>query len=87
MVGELLDLRRRPAWDAAAIDTPVLAMHGEHGQPHHRRSAQVIAGEIAGAELATLPGARHPGPNTHPDEAAGSIDDFIRRRCTTASPA
>jgi pimeloyl-ACP methyl ester carboxylesterase len=86
MVGELLDLRRRPAWDPAAIDAPVLAMHGELGQPHHRRAAEAIAGEIRGGELATLAGARHPGPNTHPDDAAELIDEFIRRRCTTVSP-
>lgn len=87
MVGELLDLRRRPPWDPSAITVPVLAMHGALGRPHHRRAAEVIAGEVADAELGALDGARHPGPNTHPDEAAAMIGDFIRRRCTPMSRA
>ncbi len=39
MVAELLDLRRRPAWDPSAIVAPVLAMHGELGaaSPPNRR--------------------------------------------------
>jgi len=86
MVGELLDLRSGTAWEASSIATPVLAMHGELAQPHHRRGAEVIADEIDGAELGVLAGARHPGPNTHPDEAAAHIDEFIRRRCTSVSP-
>lgn len=86
MVGELLDLRSGPAWDASAIDVPVLAMHGELAQPHHRRSAEVIAAEVDGGELSMLAGARHPGPNTHPDDAAATIDEFIRRRCASESP-
>lgn len=86
MVGELLDLRRRPAWNPARIATPVLAMHGEHGQPHHRTAAQAIADDVEGAEVGTVAGARHPGPNTHPDETAGMVDEFIRRRCVTTQP-
>jgi len=80
MVGELLDLRARPAWDGAQIDLPVMAMHGEFGADHHRRGAETIAAEIAGAELVMLTGGRHPGPNTHPDEVAEIVDDFIDRR-------
>lgn len=84
MVGELLDLRRAPAWDGSAIAAPVLAMHGELGRSHHRRAAEEIAHGIAHAEIGTLAGARHPGPNTHPDEAAAAIHEFIGRRCTSA---
>ncbi len=87
MVGELVDLRGSPAWDPSEILVPVLAVHGELGQTHHRLGAEAIAAEVPGAELGVLPGARHPGPNTHPDEAASMIDDFIRRRCAAASPS
>lgn len=85
MVGELVDLRRQAAWDPSRIVTPVLAVHGEFGHDHHRRGAEAIAAEVPGAELGVLAGARHPGPNTHPDAAAAMIDDFIRRRCGAAS--
>lgn len=85
MVGELLDLRREAPWDPARIPVPVLAMHGEFGQPHHRRGAEEIATVVSGAELGVLPGARHPGPNTHPDAAAAMIDGFIHRRCGARS--
>lgn len=81
MVGELLDLRERPAWVADAIDAPVMAMHGEFGQNHHRLGAEAIASEIADGELVVLAGGRHPGPNTHPDEVAATITEFIERRC------
>jgi pimeloyl-ACP methyl ester carboxylesterase len=84
MVGELLDLRAGPAWDGEQISVPVMAMYGELGQPHHRRAAETIAAEIAGAELSALPGARHAGPNTHPEQVAASVDDFVERRVRPA---
>ena len=80
MVGELLDLRARPAWNAEHVGVPVLAMHGEFGQEHHRLAAEWIAEQVPDGNLACLPGARHPGPNTHPDAVATMIDDFLRHR-------
>lgn len=80
MVGELLDLRTRPAWHAEQIVTPVMAMYGELGRPHHRRGAEAIAAEIPGGELCVLPGARHPGPNTHPEQVAALVNEFVERR-------
>lgn len=80
MVGELLDLRARPAWSADRIAVPVLAMYGEFGRPHHRRAAETIASEIEHGEVAVLPGARHPGPNTHPDAMAEAVQAFVERR-------
>jgi len=85
MVGEFLALRSGPAWTGERIRVPVLAMHGEFGADRHRRGAAVIAAEIRGAELRTLAGGRHPGPNTHPDEVAAIIEDFIERRVTRSS--
>lgn len=85
MVGELVDLRTRAPWDASAITMPVLAMHGELGQPYHRRGAESIATDVPHGECATVVGAKHPGPNTHPDEVAALIDDFIERRVRPSS--
>lgn len=85
MVGELLALRSAPAWSGERIGVPVLAMHGEHGADHHGRGAAAIAAEIPGAELSVLAGGRHPGPNTHPDEVAAIIEDFVERRVTRSS--
>lgn len=85
MVGELIDLRRGAPWNATAIDLPVLAMHGELGQPYHRRGAETIAAQIAGAEVVAVPGAKHPGPNTHPDAVAALIADFVERRVRPSS--
>jgi pimeloyl-ACP methyl ester carboxylesterase len=87
MVGELLDLRTGPAWQAELVTAPVMAMCGELGQLHHRRGAEAIAAEIAGAEVCVLPGARHPGPNTHPEQVAELVHDFVERRVRPTTPA
>jgi pimeloyl-ACP methyl ester carboxylesterase len=80
MVGELLDLRARAPWTASAITVPVLAVHGELGQPYHRRGAESIALEVPDGEYASVIGAKHPGPNTHPEAVAALIDDLVERR-------
>ncbi len=80
MVDELLDLREQAPWEPEQITVPVLAMHGAEGRDHHRLGAETIAAEIAGAELVSVQGASHPGPNTHSDETAALIDAFVRRR-------
>ena len=85
MVGELIDLRRRPAWDAARVRVPVLAIHGEFGADHHRRAAEAIAAELPDAALAVLPGGKHPGPNTHPDAVAAMVRDFVEQRVRPTS--
>jgi hypothetical protein len=64
---------------------PVLALHGEHGQSYHRRGAESIAIETPAGEYACVRGAKHPGPNTHPDAVAALIDDFVERRVKSAS--
>ncbi|MDW3212880.1 MAG: alpha/beta hydrolase [Ilumatobacteraceae bacterium] len=87
MVGELLDLRARPAWLPERISVPVLAMYGEHGRPYHRRAAETIASELADAELAMLAGARHPGPNTHPDDVAEMVHAFVEARVRPTTTA
>jgi pimeloyl-ACP methyl ester carboxylesterase len=87
MVGELLDLRRGPPWHAHEITVPVLAMHGEFGTEHHRRGAETIAAEVPDGRTVMLAGGRHPGPNTHPDEVAVIIDEFVERTVRPSSRA
>jgi pimeloyl-ACP methyl ester carboxylesterase len=75
LVGELIELRTGQPWSAGMITAPVLAMRGEHAQDHHRRSTLTLQ-EYFGCEAVTIPGARHFGPNTHPDEVAAVVERF-----------
>ena len=84
MLGELTDLRRAEPWAPDHISVPVLAMRGERGPAHHERGTGVIAAWF-GTPLVTVPGARHFGPNTHPDEVAAVIADFAARVFTRAA--
>jgi pimeloyl-ACP methyl ester carboxylesterase len=86
MVGELLDLRARPPWSAGSIAVPVMAMYGELGRSHHRRGAETIASEVADGVVVAVPGARHPGPNTHPDAVAEAVHDFVEQRVRPSTP-
>ena len=79
MVGELADLRTRAPWRAERIDAPVLVMRGEHGQEHHRLGTDALGERLPDAVIHTVPGARHFGPNTHPDEVGTSIREFVAR--------
>jgi pimeloyl-ACP methyl ester carboxylesterase len=78
LVGELIDLRSRPPWEAKQIEAPVLAMHGEHGQPHHHQAMEVMRAEF-GCDVVTIAGARHFGPNTHPEPVAEAVVAFFER--------
>lgn len=80
MMGELADLRSAPPWRPEQITVPVLVLHGEHGAEHHQEGSSALAGCIDGAELVEIAGARHFGPNTHPDEVAGAIGGFLDDR-------
>lgn len=73
MVAELADLRARPPWEPAALTMPVVAMTGERGAEHHRRGMAHLAELLPGCDHVVVPGARHAGPNTHPDDVAGAI--------------
>lgn len=75
LVGELTDLRRHAPWQADQIVTPVVAMAGSRGADHHRRAATFLAEVLPRCRSVEIEGARHFGPNTHPDEVA----DVLRR--------
>lgn len=80
LVGEMADLRVSAPWSADRIQAPVLVMYGEHGQIHHRDGARRLADMLPGAEIHQVEGARHFGPNTHPDAVAALVIDFLVRR-------
>lgn len=77
MVGEMIDLRRRPPWDPDRIGVPVLALHGERGAAHHHRAAAELRGLLPAADVVPVAGARHFGPNTHPDDVAALVTAFV----------
>ena len=81
MIGELADLRAGAPWHADRIQVPVLVMRGEHGQDHHRRGTEALGEILPAAEVHTVPGARHFGPNTHPDEVGARIREFLAAAC------
>lgn len=78
LVAELTDLGEHPPWDPLRISVPVLPVRGEGAKPHHRRGMEVLAGWF-GTEVVVLGGARHFGPNTHPDEFAAIVTEFVAR--------
>lgn len=80
MVGELADLRSHAPWRAERIDVPVLVMRGEHGQEHHRLGTDTLGRLLPDAEVHTVAGARHFGPNTHPDRVGVRIREFVATR-------
>ena len=78
LVGELLDVRTSPPWDAAAVHVPVLSLFGSRSAEHHRRSAAQI-GEWFGVTPIAVDGAKHFGVNTHPDVVGRLVADFAHR--------
>lgn len=77
LVGELTDLRRHAPWRAEDILAPVVAMAGSRGADHHRRAATFLAEVLPRCRSVEIEGARHFGPNTHPDEVAVVLRDHI----------
>lgn len=79
MVAELADLGRRPPWDPARIAVPAVAVRGSAGRAHHRRSTEHLGRVLTDCPVVTIEGARHFGPNTHPDAVAAVIVELVNR--------
>ncbi len=77
MVGELADLRRRAPWDPSRITVPAVAMRGTEGAEHHSASTTHLGEVLAGGRVVEIEGARHFGPNTHPDAVAAELARLI----------
>lgn len=82
MVGELTDLRERPPWDPAAITMPAVAIHGALGVAHHGASTRHLGDVLPDCRVVDIDGARHFGPNTHPDAVAAEIVELLNRAAT-----
>lgn len=79
MVAELADLQASAPWDADRITVPCVAMRGADGRDHHRRSTEHLGRVLADCPVVTIDGARHVGPNTHPDAVAAVIVELVSR--------
>lgn len=84
LVGELAALRVAAPWTAAPIRVPVLALVGEFAVEHHRDAMHSLPTLLPDCRLTTIAGARHFGPNTHPDEVATSVLEFLAEVGVTA---
>jgi pimeloyl-ACP methyl ester carboxylesterase len=85
MVAELDDLGNAgddPPWRPERITVPAVAMCGSAGQPHHARSTAHIATVLPDCRRVVIDGARHFGPNTHPDAVATVVGDLVSRAAT-----
>ncbi len=67
LVEELADLRENRPWDAASIDTPVVAGYGTNGAAHHQQGMAQVAQAIEGARLVPLEGCGHGAPYSNAD--------------------
>lgn len=56
-----------------SLDMPVLLIRGEASPPVIERIAEAIAARLPDVGIATVPGAAHMVPITHPDQTAGLI--------------
>jgi pimeloyl-ACP methyl ester carboxylesterase len=77
MVGELADLRLRPAWDPARITAPVLALWGELGAPHHRKGMDFLAEQVPNGREQMIPEAGHGAPMSHSEQLAAELIRFF----------
>lgn len=79
MVEELADLQSSVPWDPDRITVPAVAIRGSDGREHHRRSTEHLGRVLPDCPVVTIDGARHFGPNTHPDAVAAVIVDLVSR--------
>ncbi len=56
-----------------SLDMPVLLIRGDRSPPIIERIAETIAARLPDVGVATVPGAAHMVPITHPDETAGLV--------------
>ena len=83
MVGELIDLRSHAPWDPTSVSVPTVAIHGSLGAAHHAASTRYLGDVLADGRVVEIDGARHFGPNTHPDAVATEVAALVSRAATT----
>lgn len=77
---EMLALAEGPAFDPAHIRVPVIVGRGEHGRPHQRQGAALLAAELPAGELVDVAGAEHGVHLSHPGELARLVRLALERR-------
>ncbi len=70
----------------AAFDKPVLVLAGAVSPPIFPAAARAVAAGLPRAEFATVSGAGHMAPITHPDATAAIIDGWLARIGLTEKP-
>lgn len=64
--------------ECRAITLPTLLLYGGSAFPRMRKITEIIAGEIPGSRLESIPGAGHMSPLTHPDQVAEAISGHLQ---------
>ena len=62
---------------ASRIVVPAVALRGSEGRPHHQASSDHLAAVLADCPVVDIAGAKHFGPNTHPDAVAAAIVELV----------
>ena len=70
-------LRSHAPWDPAAITAPAVAIHGKLGAAHPGASTAYLGDVLADCAVVEIEGAKHFGPNTHPDAVAATVVDLV----------
>ena len=63
--------------ECRAIALPTLLLYGGSAFPRMRKITEIIAGEITGSRLESIPGAGHMSPLTHPEMVADKIANHL----------
>lgn len=74
LVGELSDLRQKPAWSPPNIGVPVMSSCGSRARDYVRQGAEII-GSLPDARLVVLDGAHH---NAHSAEPVAFEEKLIQ---------
>ena len=82
MIGEVSDLQSHAPWEPEAITVPAVAIHGAGGAAHHSASTAYVGEVLADCTIVEIEGARHFGPNTHPDAVAAALVELVSRAAT-----
>ena len=70
----------------AAFDKPVLVLAGAQSPPIFPAAARAVAAGLPGAEFASIAGAGHMAPITHPAATAAQIDGWLARAGLNEKP-
>ena len=86
MVGELRDLQSTAPWEPDAVTVPAVAIHGTRGAAHHGASTAHLSKVLADCRVVEIEGAKHFGPNTHPDAVASVLVELVSRAAGAYPP-